>query len=79
MCLSCHRAHGSAFENALRWDYTSSEYITESGILNTAGGTAASIMAAGAKPYYASGAAVDVVATYGEHQRSLCNKCHAKD
>ena len=79
MCLSCHRAHGSAFENALRWDSTTCEYITESGILNTAGGTAASIMAAGAKPYYASGAAVDVVATYGEHQRSLCNKCHAKD
>ena len=79
MCLTCHRAHGSAFDNGLRWDGTSSELIAESGILNTVSGTAATIMAAGAKPYYANGAAVDVAVKYGEHQRSLCNKCHAKD
>lgn len=78
MCLTCHRAHGSAFENALRWDGKTSEYITEAGIL-TPGGTAETIMAAGAIPYYAGGAALDVTAKYGEHQRSLCNKCHAKD
>jgi hypothetical protein len=36
-------------------------------------------MAAGAVPYYANGAAVDVATKYGEYQRSLCNKCHAKD
>jgi len=82
MCLSCHRAHGSAFDNALRWDATSSEYIAESGILATvaAGANpATAIMAGGARPYYANGAAVDVAVKYGEHQRSLCNKCHAKD
>ena len=77
MCLSCHRAHGSAFENGLRWD-DSTEFIAESGILKT-GGTAATIMAGGAKPYYANGALVDIATKYGEHQRSLCNKCHAKD
>ncbi|NOR60144.1 MAG: hypothetical protein GQ469_05880, partial [Methanosarcinales archaeon] len=22
MCLSCHRAHGSPYPDALRWDYT---------------------------------------------------------
>jgi cytochrome c553 len=77
MCLTCHRAHGSAFDNGLRWD-DSTEFIAESLILKT-GGTAVTIMAAGAKPYYANGAGLDVVARYGEHQRSLCNKCHAKD
>ena len=77
MCLTCHRAHASAFDNAIRWD-DSTEFIAESGILKT-GGTAVAIMAAGAKPYYANGIAVDIVAKYGEHQRSLCNKCHAKD
>lgn len=78
MCLSCHRAHASAFDNALRWDGYTSEYIAESGIFKT-GGTAVDVMAAGAIPYYAGGVAVDVAATYGEYQRSLCNKCHAKD
>jgi hypothetical protein len=75
MCLSCHRAHASAFDNALRWDGYSSEYIAESAILQDYDGK----MTAGAVPYYAGGVAVDVVATYGEYQRSLCNKCHAKD
>ncbi|MEW6519921.1 MAG: cytochrome C [Thermodesulfobacteriota bacterium] len=77
MCLTCHRAHGSAFENGLRWD-DSTEFIAESGILKT-GGTAVTIMAAGAIPYYENGVLVDVAVKYGEHQRSLCNKCHAKD
>lgn len=75
MCLSCHRAHASAFDNALRWDGYTSEYIAESAILQDHDGK----MTAGAVPYYAGGVAVDVVATYGEYQRSLCNKCHAKD
>jgi hypothetical protein len=78
MCLSCHRAHSSAFDNALRWDGYSSEYLAESAILDGTG-TNAAIMAAGAVPYYANGAAVDVATKYGEYQRSLCNKCHAKD
>ena len=30
MCLTCHRAHASAFDNALRFDYTTSEFIAES-------------------------------------------------
>jgi hypothetical protein len=78
MCLTCHRAHGSAFENGLRWDGTSSEYIAEAGIFSP-GGTAVTLVAAGAVPYYQAGAAVDVAVKYGDHQRSLCNKCHAKD
>jgi hypothetical protein len=78
MCLSCHRAHASAFDNALRWDYTSSEYLAESGILST-GGTAETLMANGAIPYHKDGLAFDPVAEYGPYQRSLCNKCHAKD
>lgn len=75
MCLSCHRAHASAFDNALRWD-NSHEFLADSGILNEGTTT---LVADGAKPYYKNGAAVDMVATYGEYQRQLCNKCHAKD
>ncbi|MDH3868339.1 MAG: hypothetical protein OET08_03115 [Desulfuromonadales bacterium] len=75
MCLSCHRAHASAFDNALRWD-PNVEFLAESHILNEATTT---LMAGGAVPYYALGAPVDIVATYGEWQRSLCNKCHVQD
>lgn len=76
MCLSCHRAHASAFDNALRWDNATSEFIAESAILEE---NSTTLMANGAVPYYANGAAVDVVAKYGQYQRQLCNKCHAKD
>jgi len=76
MCLTCHRAHASAFDNALRWD-NAETFLAESAVLiNKAvvGGAFENT-----KPYYKNGAAVDMVATYGEYQRSLCNKCHVQD
>jgi len=33
MCLSCHRPHGSPYENSLRWNY----YTMEAGITNDSG------------------------------------------
>ena len=75
MCLSCHRAHASAFANSLRWD-NKVAFMPESAILNESTTT---LVANGAIPYYANGVAVDVVAKYGEYQRQLCNKCHVKD
>ena len=75
MCLSCHRAHASAFDNALRWD-NGEEFLADSIILNEDSTT---LVADGAIPYYKNGAAVDIVAEYGQYQRQLCNKCHAKD
>ena len=75
MCLTCHRAHASAFDNALRWD-PNVEFLAESHILEEATTT---LMANGAIPYYALGAPVDIVTTYGQWQRSLCNKCHVQD
>lgn len=75
MCLSCHRAHASAFNNALRWD-NGEEFIADSVILHEDSTT---LMAGGAIPYYKGGAAVDIVTEYGQYQRQLCNKCHAKD
>ena len=74
-CISCHRAHASAFENALRWDSTH-EFMADSGILQESTTT---LLADGAIPYYRDGAAFDPVVEYGEYQRSLCNKCHVKD
>ncbi len=83
MCLSCHRAHASPFENALRWDYNTSEFIAESWMYKDS-----NVDLATAAPYYKHGTVIDVADPgsgnpftdgYGEYQRSLCNKCHVQD
>jgi hypothetical protein len=74
-CISCHRAHASAFNNAIRWD-SEHEMLEGSGILNELTTT---LLADGAIPYYRNGAAFDPLVEYGHYQRSLCNKCHVKD
>jgi hypothetical protein len=71
MCLSCHRAHASAFENMTRWDMTT-EFIADSHPMATDGGVTGNDVL---NSYYGR----DLVAQFGEFQRSLCNKCHAQD
>jgi len=71
MCLTCHRAHASAFNNATRWDM-------EHELLAEGWPTAANLVAMGAVPnadYYGR----DIATDFGDFQRSLCNKCHVKD
>ena len=87
-CLSCHRAHASGWRYALRWN-GEAEFLTLSdgsgapifpGVELVAsignqgqynrGYTTAQMEAA----YYDRPATV-----FASHQRSLCNKCHAKD
>jgi hypothetical protein len=71
MCLTCHRAHASAFNNITRWDM-------EHELLSHGWPTAQNLIDMGAVPnadYYGR----DITTEYGEFQRSLCNKCHVKD
>jgi predicted CXXCH cytochrome family protein len=71
MCLTCHRAHASAFTNITRWDM-------EHELLAESWPTAANLTAMGAiddSAYYGR----DIAADFGDFQRSLCNKCHVKD
>jgi hypothetical protein len=71
MCLTCHRAHASAFNNITRWDM-------EHELLAEGWPTAANLVAMGALPnadYYGR----DIATDFGPYQRSLCNKCHVKD
>ncbi len=68
MCLSCHRAHASPFQDAGRWDFTAQNIVVDSHP------TVADVPNA----YYG----VEYVG--GEHgdpdaQTSLCSKCHIKD
>ena len=71
MCLSCHRAHVSAFPNAGRWDFET-EFLVDSHPKDSDAGAVAGDELAS---YYG-----EVIATrYNPGQRSLCNKCHLQD
>jgi hypothetical protein len=86
MCLSCHRAHASGFQNDIRWEYEG-EFLTyvQTGTNNaTWPGTDTTPGA----PQFARGRlAAETQAAYydrpvsqfGAYQRSLCNKCHLQD
>jgi hypothetical protein len=67
MCLSCHRAHATAFQDAGKWDF-SAALIEESHPLITDGGATADDVN---NKYYGR--------TFTAEQRSLCNKCHVQD
>lgn len=80
MCLSCHRAHASAFESMLRFFYLN-EFMTT----GDASGTASYDTTFGPisqgfsaeqqqRAYYNRPASM-----FGPAARSQCNKCHAKD
>jgi hypothetical protein len=72
MCLTCHRAHASAFPNAGRWDFETEFPAVDSHPKDTDGGATPGDEL---NSYYGR----DMVAQFGEAQRSFCNKCHIKD
>jgi hypothetical protein len=83
MCLSCHRAHASGFAHMTRWQ-NEGDVIAADGVWP--GTDSTSTIATSAK--YAMGRTTAETAAaynytpetkYASYQRSLCNKCHAKD
>jgi predicted CXXCH cytochrome family protein len=75
MCLSCHRAHASAFDSMVRWDQNAT-FLTD-GASFTAGVSNRST-AQTAAGYYDRGVGTGA-GQIGYYQRSMCNKCHGKD
>jgi predicted CXXCH cytochrome family protein len=74
MCLSCHRAHASGWPKMIRWNNEATT-ITVAGAYPTGndagwGRTLSEV----SKAYYDKN-----VTNFSAYQRSLCNKCHAKD
>ena len=67
MCLSCHRAHASPFASSARWDMGET-FLIESHPAELAEGATQDDLD---NMYYDY--------TFVTNQRSLCNKCHAKD
>jgi hypothetical protein len=71
MCLSCHRAHASAFSSIGRWDFDA-EHLHES---HPAKGDIGVTDSDAQYSYYG----IDVMLKFGDKQKSLCNKCHLSD
>jgi hypothetical protein len=79
MCLSCHRAHAGGFPQIARWGF-SPEFITVAGAWPDAANVASVDYSNGLPQAVYSAAMYDQSASnYAYAQRSLCNKCHAKD
>jgi hypothetical protein len=87
MCLSCHRAHASGWDSALRWNMRdrtiSSGTITAGGAwpgIDAVGDAALPANAQGRTQAETRGAMYDRDASaYAPYQKVLCNKCHAQD
>ncbi|ACL66601.1 cytochrome c family protein [Anaeromyxobacter dehalogenans 2CP-1] len=75
MCLSCHRAHASPYEFALRW--ADAEFIIENG--EYYGREAAARGEWRTSAIIQAGHQNRPATAYATFQKSLCNKCHAKD
>lgn len=79
-CLSCHRAHASGWEYALRWNMEG-EFITYNSLYPGTDSTpTAPQFARGRLSTETQAAYYDrPVTKFASYQRVLCNKCHAKD
>jgi predicted CXXCH cytochrome family protein len=72
-CLSCHRAHASAWPYMFRWN-SEAAMITVAGSYPTGNNGLGYSSAEVSKGYYDYN-----VTKWSAYQRPLCNKCHAND
>ena len=80
MCLTCHRAHASCWDSMTRWNTHGGEFIVYNGHYPGINNGAPADFAQGRTEAEAQRAFYDRPANrYATYQRSLCNKCHAKD
>lgn len=68
MCLTCHRAHASAFPYAGRWDFTAQLTADSHPAMGDNGVTGLDVLYS----YYGR----DMISEFGSGQRILCEKCH---
>ncbi|MHB1024578.1 MAG: cytochrome C [Desulfobacteria bacterium] len=80
MCLSCHRAHASGWDHAMRWNVKTEFLIYNGGYPGIDDSTVPARISQGRTRAETRKAYYDRPPTaYATYQRSLCNKCHAKD
>lgn len=79
-CLSCHRAHASGWEYALRWNMEGEFIVWNSLYPGTDTTPSVPQFARGRLGAETQAAYYDrPVTKFASYQRVLCNKCHAKD
>jgi hypothetical protein len=83
MCLSCHRAHASGFASSARWN-NNGECLTLDGAYPgtdaiSGGGQGAQYNQGYTTAQYQAAMYDRPATNFAYSQRSLCNKCHAKD
>jgi hypothetical protein len=71
MCLTCHRAHASAFYNKGRWDFEATFIADSIPGYGDSGVTGNDVIYS----YYGR----NIASGFGRYQRSFCNKCHLRD
>ena len=83
MCLTCHRAHAGGFDSATRWQ-NRGEFLTIAGAwpgsdAPSAEGKGGQYSNGYTQAQYTAAMGNRPATNYATFQRSLCNKCHAKD
>jgi hypothetical protein len=78
MCLSCHRAHASGFPESQKAQIES-PFIIQDGIYPGSDNAQSSIARGHSSQETAAAYYNRNITKFSGYQRSLCNKCHAKD
>ena len=71
MCLTCHRAHASAFHNKGRWDFEATFMADSIPRYDDSGVIGNDVI----NSYYGR----NISSEFGIYQRLFCNKCHIRD
>lgn len=79
MCLSCHRAHASAWDYMARWNLRSEMIMYDGKYPGTDTDAPAAVSQGRTAAETRKGMYDRLPDTFGTYQRGLCSKCHAKD
>jgi predicted CXXCH cytochrome family protein len=78
MCLSCHRAHATAWPKMTRWN-NENEFMIKNGVYPGTDSTVSDIARGRTTAETMAGYYNKSITKFASFQRVLCNKCHAKD
>lgn len=79
MCLSCHRAHASGWDSSMRWNANTTFIVYDGRYPGTDNGAPAAIAQGRTSAEVKMAMYGRRASDFAVYQRSLCNKCHAKD
>jgi hypothetical protein len=81
-CLTCHRVHASGWDSITRWNMRG-EFLTIGGsypgIDSSSKGSTGEISTGKTSAEYKKALYDRDASKFASYQRSLCNKCHARD